>query len=259
MKELGLKLWSRNVLDGYELVKEISDYARKNNQNYIELFVVPETWESTKDLCFELFSGLPIIIHAAHSSFGLDTGNIELLRSNQIKINEAKKFADLFNSEIIIVHAGEGTGDKYLAETIRQFKSFNDKRITVENLPYSDEGKYFFHGATPKEIALIKQETHCKFCLDFSHAICAANSLKQDIDETLQAFANLNPDMYHICDGNIDSSEDLHLYLGEGNYNLSVIFNKYITQNALITIETGEGFPKNMEPLLKDILYLKNL
>lgn len=259
MRKLGLKLWSRNVLDGYALCKEIVDYARTDTKSYIELFVVPETWESTKDLCLNLFAQLPVIIHAAHSSFGLDTGNPELFKANQIKIDEAKKFADLFNAEIIIVHAGEGRDDKNLAETIRQFSCFNDKRVAVENLPYEDTGEYIFHGATPQEIAIIKQETGCKFCLDFSHAICAANYLKADIDETLQSFAKLCPDMYHLCDGDIESSEDLHLHLGNGSYNLSAIFNKYITQDALVTIETGEGFPKNMDPLLKDILYLKNI
>ena len=115
------------------------------------------------------------------------------------------------------------------------------------------------HGNTPAEIQRIITETGCKFCLDFSHAVCAANSTNADVRQTLNAFAALNPSMYHLCDGNINGTDDEHLHYGEGNYDLKRLLTEYVEPNALVTMETGHEIPQNITPWLEDLRFLQNL
>lgn len=113
----------------------------------------------------------------------------------------SQKFADLLNADIIIVHPGIGGSEEHLNETIRQFQKMNDPRIAIENLPYNPR-RLPIHGAFFENIKRIIEETNCKFCFDFAHAACAANSLKRNIYDDLKKYNSLNPHLYYLSDGN---------------------------------------------------------
>ena len=135
----------------------------------------------------------------------------------------------------------------------------NDKRIAVENLPaYCSATLHHLHGRTPEELKLIIAETGYKFCLDFSHGICASNSLKIDKYKALEDFSKLNPAVYHICDGYFDGVNDEHFHLGKGDYPLKELVEKYSSPNGMLTMETG-GYPIGTEPWINDVTFLKNL
>ena len=125
---------------------------------------------------------------------GFDTGNKELERQNRRFFALAQKAADLFCSKTIVVHAGCGHGEKFIEETVRQFKLFNDSRIVVENLPYLDNGVVPMHGSVAEEISYIMKECGCGFCFDFSHAVCSALSLNTNVDAHLKKFFDLIKD-----------------------------------------------------------------
>lgn len=260
MRKLGVKLWSDDVFAHADFSAQCVEGIRNGDFNYLELFALPESYEKTAEGWKKLLSGIEVIIHAPHSRFELDTGNASAFEKNKRILESSFRFADLFNSEIVIVHAGMGEGEKFVDETIRQFKRFDDKRIAVENLPYycTSTGN-ILHGTSPDEIRRIKEETGCQFCFDFSHAVCAANHYKRDVKSDLAAYYALKPDMYHMCDGLTDETEDKHLHYGKGNYNLAEMLNDFTAKDAIITMETGKGIPASTDEWLNDAKYLRAL
>ncbi|MFV0626689.1 MAG: sugar phosphate isomerase/epimerase family protein [Alphaproteobacteria bacterium] len=242
MKKYGVKFWSRNILDTPEIIEDISRKTKEGIFDFVEIFAYKDTFERTAQKLYPLFKDVHVNIHASHGSFGFNTALKENFIENQKQFNEAQKFADLFKSEIIVTHPGYEGNESLLEETIRQFNLFKDNRLTVENLPHVSDNndKYsFFQGSSPESISAIMSETKCKFCLDFSHAICAANSLKIEPFEILKNFENLSPNVYHICDGTFEKKYDEHLHIGAGDYPLKSIIENYSAKNAMLTLETG--------------------
>ncbi len=259
MRKLGVKLWSRNVVECRPFFDDVMSQVKKGMFDYVELFAFPGMYEQTAKVIAEQLEGVPAIIHNSHSGYGFDAGNKERLADNIRDIDEAKRFADMLNAEIIVVHAGCGVKPENIDETIRQFKIFNDSRIAVENLPPMDgKAKLELHGRLPEEISRIMDETGCKFCLDFSHATCSANKNHLALDDVLNDFMRLKPCMFHLCDGFTDELDDSHLHFGKGNYNLKKIVQNYIPDNAFVTMETG-GRPVSADLWLADRDYFRHL
>ena len=179
---------------------------------------------------------------------------------NQEKLADSQRYADLLGAEIIILHAGFNEGEQYVIESAHQFKAFKEPRLAVENLPYfCSSTQKILHGTSPMEVKQIMEISGCQFCLDFSHAVCAANSYKRDIFADLKAYQALNPVMYHMCDGEWTSDKDEHRHYGDGNYPLAELLNNYTNPDTFITMETGYGVPTAIQPWLDDITYLRAL
>jgi len=229
---------------------------------FIELMVVSSSTLVDFQKLKSIFGTLPVRIHSMHHSEGFDAGNKDLEQQNRTLLSLSQQAADIFDSPIIIVHAGCGHDEEHLQETARQFKLFNDKRILVENLPYISgqrSGHIPFHGNTPEEIKHIMDESGCGFCLDFSHAMCAAVYLGIDTEQQLHGFTNLKPSMFHICDGFVDEKYDKHEHFGKGNYPTAHFLQDYTTDDAYITIETGHGVMEHNTLWVQDYQYLKSL
>lgn len=263
MRKLGCKLWTNNWFKNNAFFREVAGKAREKEFDYVELFVFPGSCKDTLQPVCEELKGLPVIIHNSHSSFGFDTGNAEREKANLQDVNDAKHFADKLNAPIIIVHAGCGDKEENRQETIRQFRLFADNRIAVENLPYTcgigGDLQAVNHGNSVADVKLIKEMTGCKFCLDFSHAICAANHAQINYNDFLQDMVNLRPDMFHLCDGHMDKTDDEHLHFGEGNYPLAHLLNDYVYDQAFVTMETGHETPVTSKPWLDDKIYLRKI
>ena len=260
MPQYGIKIWSKDVYKNPEFFRQCVKAVKEQIFNYIELFVIADTFDETSGALGAELNGLPVIIHAPHASFGLNTGDRELETSNRHQLRDSRRFADLLHSETIILHAGEGEGETYINETIRQFRLINDPRITLENLPYQCSSTHkILHGSSVEEVRQIIAETGCQFCLDFSHAVCASNHHQLDVYKELERYNALHPVMYHLCDGDINSEVDQHLHYGEGNYDLKRIHNQIIRDNAPLTLETGHEIPQDITPWLNDLHFLQSL
>lgn len=260
MRQFGLKLWSKDFIKNKEFAKNAEVALKEGLFDYLELFAQPSSFEETKEAVKSAFLGTKVVIHAPHSVQKLDIANPQELENNRLRLKDSQLFADLLGAEIIILHPGLLRGEQYLAESIRQFLIFNDKRLTVENLPaYCSSTRHDLHGVLPEEIKRFIEETGAPFCLDFSHATCGANYYHRNLYEVLTEFKNLKPAMYHLCDGDVASTEDSHWHFGEGNYDLKRLVKDFTTENALITMETGHGIPVDIEPWLKDIHYIREL
>lgn len=260
MRQFGLKLWSKDFIKNREFVASAEKALKEGKFDYLELFALPHTFDDTKDDALRQFGGVKTVIHAPHTIQNLDTANPDEFTNNQDRFRDSQRFADLLGAEIIILHPGMGTERVGFRESIRQFKAFNEPRIAVENLPsYCSKTKKELQGVTPLDIKEFIDETHCQFCLDFSHAICGANSCRRDIYEVLNEFKALKPNMYHLCDGDVKSTNDSHLHYGQGNYDLKRLIVDYTDEEAFITMETGSGIPSSVDLWIDDAKYLKSL
>jgi endonuclease IV len=255
----GILLNSNDFSDNIDVVDTILNLIREGIYDFVQLMAIPGSYNDVHAVVYEKMKGIDTVIHAPHFLRRIDPGNRELELSNLKKLEDSQKFADLLNSEIIVLHPGLGDGEQYLEESIRQFKLLNDSRVAVENLPYYPRPNCKMHGTTPKHIKKIISEVGCKFCFDFAHAICACNSLNLDMYKTFSDFIKLNPTIYHLSDGDISATVDTHLHLTKGNYDLKKIFNDFLPQNSIVTLETKDENRSDIRPWINDVTITRKL
>lgn len=250
MFQIGLKLWSTN--ENY-ISEAIRLYDKKIYQ-YIELYSVPDSFQNFSNLWKKL--NIPFIIHAAHYGAGMNLANKESLHKNLRLANEAKKFADALKADKIIFHPGvEGK----IEETLHQLIKIKDLRIVIENKPYfSFQNTQVCVGHSPEEIKILLEELKIGFCLDFGHAICAANAKKVEPLTFIDKMLELKPVMYHLTDGDYSSNDDWHYHYKQGSFPLKEIIKK-IPLNSLVTNESEKKSQENLHDFEEDILILKKI
>ncbi len=245
MNKLGLKLFSIN--ENY--IKESLKLYGQKVYDFIELYVVPDSYENCINFCKRLT--MPVIIHAPHFRHGVNLAKAEQFEQNMKLAREAQKFADELNAEYIIFHPGIAGDEK---ETARQLNIINDSRILIENKPYYtvlNDGN-ICNGHSPEQIKYIMDNTNLGFCLDIGHCFCSANAKNIQPYQYLKEFLALQPRMFHLVDNDITNSIDKHLHFGQGNYDIEKILN-LLPDNAKITLETTKDSKENLDDFVKDI------
>lgn len=259
MYKLGLKLWSTNV-DNY--LHEAERLYADRVYDYIELFIVPETLHTLsawREL--QLRSGVPFVMHNAHSMKGFNLADPSMQESNLEIYKQTKLFADTLNATNIIFHGGVGGT---IDEVARQLKSFNEPRALIENKPYSPLASLNINatcrGASFEEIVYIINETKCGFCLDIGHAVCAANSFGIEPYEYVKKFNSLKPLMYHLSDIlDMTSQYDAHPHLGSGSLDMKRLCAEVFSNETMISIETVKNSKTTLEDYLADVQHLKSI
>lgn len=248
MRRIGLKVFSSN-LDYYQ---DILSYIDKGKIDFIELYALPGTLDKTLPIWKRI--PFPFVIHAAHHSDGMNLSNPDSFQHNKSLIQEATLFASALQASHIVIHPGvNGTLD----ETIRQLSilasSQNGLRWLIENKPMFGNGPNLTCvGYSPSDIKRIMTSTSCGFCLDFGHALNTANSLEIDFFDLLDQFFVLRPELFHLCDGDLNSQLDKHFHLGKGTFPLDKII-KRLPNNALVTLETEKDSNQNLNDFQADI------
>lgn len=273
MYKRGLKLWSCNTDFYYDEAIKLYNHGVFD---YIELYIVPETLETL--LKWKQLQ-IPFIIHNAHFAQGFNLAKQEKAERNREIYEQTKQFADELNAKYIIFHGGI---DGDIKETAIQLAMFNEPRALIENKPFvalpNRMGGEFCRGYNVDEIKQVVDTAGCGFCLDFGHAICAANSLfettphpnplphkgqfggarEQFVYDYCKDFLQLNPNMYHLTDlDDINSPYDSHLHLGTGQLDFNRIFDM-IPQNSYVTFETIKNSKENLNDFIEDMEWLKN-
>ncbi|GHV77514.1 hypothetical protein AGMMS49942_23350 [Spirochaetia bacterium] len=252
--QLGLKLGSKDI----RYTKDILSFYKQGYFQYIELFAVPGSFDDTIDY-WKPFS-IPIGIHAPHSMAGVNLSLSGERKNNNKKLRETVQFADSLNAEYIIFHGGINGS---IEETISQLRPFADSRCLIENKPIRGLNDEKCIGALPDEISHITNELKIGFCLDFGHAICAANSLKKEPLSFINELVQLHPVMYHLTDGDYKSEYDSHIHYGQGTFPLRDLL-KMVPVDAKLTNEAKhdsaigfDDFKKDSEFLCKTQFYEK--
>ena len=248
MYQIGLKLWSINT-DTY--LREAEKLFADRIFSYIELFVVPGSlehlpaWKKLK---------CPFIIHNAHFMQHFNLAKREKEADNRKIYEETKRFADELNAKYIIFHGGiEGS----IEETARQLASFHEPRAVIENKPFralpNRMGGEFCRGYNIAELKTVMDAAGCGFCLDFGHAICAANSQHADPYEYIREMKEaLSPSMFHLTDiEDITSEWDSHPHLGAGQLNLGRICSM-LPEDAIVTAETNKNNRTDLQDFIPD-------
>ncbi len=257
MYKIGLKLWSSNTDKYYDEAIKLHD---KGLFDYIELFVVPDTWDTLSqwDRLHKQHK-IPFIIHSPHSMIGFNPACAEMFEHNIQIYHHVKEFADTLQAEYIIFHGGI---DGNIQETARQLAYFNDSRILIENKPLlplpNDQDWKQCRGYNIQEIKYILDTVNCGLCLDFGHAISAAVAQHQEPYGYVEKFLELNPKMFHLTDkDDMNSPYDSHLHLGTGQLDINKI-KKMIPDNALVTLETTKESKNNLDDFIGDVKCMQN-
>jgi endonuclease IV len=250
MFQLGLKLWSTN--ENY--IAQAKQIYKKGICHYIELYAVPGSFDQFIHLWTKL--SVPFIIHAPHYTSGMNLADSGKKLENRKMAKEAIQFADALKAVHIIFHPGVNGN---LEELIRQIEEIYDERILIENKPYFGAGgQVVCNGSSPEEIRWIIEKTGLGFCLDFGHAVCAANAQKREPLSYIQEFLELSPKMFHFTDGDYKSVTDQHLHFGKGSFPLqemTVLF----AENARITNEAKKDSEENLDDFVRDMEILSKI
>tara|TARA_B100002003_G_scaffold220534_1_gene222920 strand:- start:81 stop:902 length:822 start_codon:yes stop_codon:yes gene_type:complete len=248
---LGLKLFSTDI----ELLREAVKLSEENVFHYIELYILPGTFEETAKIWQSC--KVPYVIHAPHSVHGMNLSLDSQWGGNRALFKETQRFADLLGAEIIIVHGGHsGT----LHETIRQIKLLKEDRICLENKPKTGLNNENCIGWSPDEFKRVADAgvLNSGIVLDFGHAICAAYSLGKDYMELVNKFLVFKPRVFHLSDGNIASEKDSHLNIGQGNFKIVDLLS-VVPENAYVTLETPRNNLNGINNFIKDISSIQSL
>jgi len=253
MYKLGLKLWSVNIEHYY---KEALKLYNDNVFDYIELYVVPDSLN-----CLDIWQkvNIPYVIHCPHSAHGFNLAKKSHRAYNFEIYKQVKEYADILNAKYIIFHGGI---DGNIEETAYQLAEFHEEKALLENKPCialsnNMKGKYC-RGFNVEEIRTVKDRADCGFCLDFGHAICAANYQKKDRLAYIVDLVKLNPNMFHLADLNdINSVYDSHLHLGKGQLMINKIID-FLPKEAMITLEIEKKSKFNLNDFIDDCLIMRN-
>ena len=247
--QLGLKLSSEDT----NYTRDINSFYESGYFQYIELFAAIDSYNDTIEYWKQFH--IPIIIHAPHSFAGMNLSLQKERKNNKIKLKETFNFAHTLKSEYILFHSGV---DGDIEETITQLRPYADSRCLIENKPIKGINGEKCLGSTPDEIKYINNELNAGFCLDFGHAICAANTMKIDTMDFINNFLILDPKMYHLTDGNYESETDTHFHYGKGNFPIKELF-KIIHDGIKVTNEARNDSNNDLNEFKDDYIYVKNL
>jgi len=220
--QFGIKLWSVNQ----DLLEEAISLIKSGKFAYLEFMKVPQT-----DVQPFLKANIPFIIHA----FEVDITNPACKEKSTEIIQESLTLATQLKAHWIIMHPWRGELEK-VANFIDEL---HDSRIIIENMPYIGHDSLPLIGVTPTEIQNLCSKSQCGFCLDMNHAVKAACALGIPYQQHIAEFMQLNPTMYHLSDGTIDGGEDVHLAIGDGEYDMEFMMRTIFqhSPHACVTLE----------------------
>ncbi|MBO5608333.1 MAG: sugar phosphate isomerase/epimerase [Treponema sp.] len=249
MINLGLKIGSKDI----QYTDEILKYYEEGVFQYIELFTIPETYNET--ISYWKQFNIPFGIHGPHSAAGCNLANINNRKSNVPKIEDTIRFADDLKAKYIIFHSGT---NGMPGEVVTQLKPFADERFLIENKPIRGLDGSTCVGSVYGDLKLIIDGIGkgTGFCLDFGHAICAANTLKREPFEFIKDLMRLNPRVYHLTDGDFQSELDSHLHYGAGSFPLKELV-AFVPDGGMVTNEAKRNVLENLSEFKEDSNYLK--
>ena len=243
--KFGLKLWSINN----NLCGQAKKAVKQGPFDYIELTIVPET-----NIDPFLGIGVPFIVHAPTSRWGINIADHARARPNLKEIKNCIKWAKKLNASHIILHPGYGN-----IQTAQNFlNKINNERFLIENMTKIGLNNESMIGFSPGQIErLIRNKFG--FCMDFNHAAKAAISLKKNYKKYIEDFLKLNPKIFHISDGTLKNEKDKHLNIGDGEYDFNFLAKCIrMSHTKYVTLETPRTNLRSLKEDLENVAKLKS-
>jgi endonuclease IV len=213
-------------------VKTYDDYKfLKHFENKCDFFEV-QAIESKK---YDFLKGFSksFVLHSQHFAWGINNADKSILRKNMKSYRFTKKLADKYNAKKLIFHPGKLVNENCSFDNaVSFFRTIDDKRIVIENLPGSVPALC----TTPEDTKEFLKESGLGFCFDINHAIESATSLKRDYMQMLKDFLKLKPKHYHLGGQSIKNRKT-HLALTDLNSDIDIKgIMKLLPKNAEITL-----------------------
>ncbi|MCK5845265.1 MAG: TIM barrel protein, partial [Victivallales bacterium] len=216
---IGLKLWSLDV----ELIDKAAELAKNGVFDFLELYVAMGSFETLDE--WRRWNGATVL-HAAHSHGGLNMALPNVLDAERRYFDELDAFRIAMNSKNVVFHPGvngrKEDATANFAEVRTMFPELGAAAL-LENKPLLGLNGEICVGASPEDVGWIVGQAEIGVCLDFGHAIAAANSLRLDWRVMIEKFLALNPVLFHLSDGYRDAEMDSHLNLSAGDYPIAEI------------------------------------
>lgn len=251
--KVGLKLYITN--GGY--IKPAIKLYKEGVFDFIEVFLV--VGKSRENISRWIDTEIPLAFHAPHSYGGFNTSFIENEEENKIIMQEIAEVCSIYLPDYLVFHAGiNGKIDETIRQFINLFKEHPQIRelALIENKPLFGMRGELCLGATPEDIKLISDSTKMKFCLDFGHAICAAESFKLNWRDYVERFIKLIPSVFHLSDGHVASGSDEHLHLSAGDFDIPWCLSK-VGKNSFLALETEKDSLDSLDDFSQDVKYVK--
>lgn len=252
--KIGLKIWSSNQC----YLNSIQELRKEGFFDYVELFVEPDSSDEHLNIWRDL--DVPFLLHAPHFCAGLNFSKKESEKQNRLLIHKVSLFEEGLSPEKVIFHPGTNGS---LDEVIRQINVFQGefegvfKKAIIENKPKIGLKEEECIGASFDEVLRIKKETGCGFCLDMGHALSFSTWAKKNWEDVVSDMLKLEPEMFHLSDGDINDVHDNHYHYGAGNYDLKKIVSM-IPDGSLVSVETNKDSKNNLDDFKEDVTYLKD-
>lgn len=259
MNKIGLKLYST---DSEELCKKALTLYEQHIFDYVELYVVPDstgTLEKWKAFQRVTRNGMelkiPFILHAPDYKHDINLANPQEFDKNRIIFEQIEAFRQELNSRCTIASSGY---KGLISETARQINEIKPRNIIIKNNIFRIASKNNTGGvgSTVEEIAKLKKEVNCGFCLDIVNSICTSNFIDADPYDYLREFSTLSPIIYRISGTNINSMVNTHESLEKATFDYSII-SLIIKNNALITITSDRIEEGDFDGFINDVKFLK--
>jgi sugar phosphate isomerase/epimerase len=204
--------------------------------DYVEVMALDDTdYNSFSRL------GVPIQIHMRHQNFGVNIADSCKLRENVRAAETAKRLADRFGSDVIVVHPGECEGDLCsFQNSVNFLRRFGDERFFVENMPAE---KYLCNTSHSTKILL--EDSGRNLCFDVNHAVEMARGEKVDEEYVVDGFFKLNPGYFHLGG---QRGRRTHLSFSDSTLNLHKLLMKY-PNDVRVTLEVSNNWGKTDKDL----------
>jgi endonuclease IV len=238
---IGLKIWSKNI-ESFGMLTHLHGCEQID---FVELY----TDSQVPEFQLQELSGIPIILHARNTINAAET-------ASGLLIEEPSR---ILGTRKVIVHPGFETTNASIERLSKNISHLQaGYEVILENVPlHGLDGSTMFL-SHPDEFCSFVRQHRCLTCLDFSHAIIAANNHGLDAMEVVKKLLSLEPAMYHLCDGEYKGSTDRHLGLGEGNFPLRELIG-LIPEGSLITLETPKMDFRGLSEDLMNLEILRGL
>jgi sugar phosphate isomerase/epimerase len=180
-------------------------------------------------------------IHIPHFNDGV---NLSVDEDNKMDYAiKCLEFGKAIGAKKAIVHPGAGGSIEIMVKNIKAVSKLaksSGMQLLLETVPVAHEFGVKHTISKPDELKEVMKKCGCGLCLDFSHAAHAAFTHKIPYKDFIMDFMKLKPDYFHLYDTKTQQELDVHLNLGEGNFDMPFLASLIKDGWALLELPRNE-------------------
>lgn len=238
----------------YEMLEKYLPFIREEELN-LEIYFSSRRFDDLKKsdivkLKNKLDYNPQLTIHAPYMDLSPGAVDPKIREITIKRFSDILDFAEILRPKIVVFHSGydkwryDSRVDIWLEGSLKTWSSLNKKaadigvKIAIENI-FEDE---------PTHLKLLMEEIKSKnfgLCFDTGHFNLFSKMLLSDWLEII------NPYIVEVHLHDNTKIKDLHLAIGDGNFDFGTLFRELRGKNCVYTIEahTVEGVQKSIERL----------